>query len=490
MKPAVRFAPSFFTCLLATLLVAVSAASLGAAEARTNILFCFADDWGYPHAGAYGDRIVKTPAFDRVAREGMLFNRAFSASPSCTPSRAAILTGQYPHRLEEGGELHGFLPKKFPNYTERLEQAGYAIGLTSKGWGPGNVQAGGYTRNPAGPLSRDFATFLAGVKPDQPFCFWLGSQDPHRPYDKDTGVQSGMDPAGVRVPAYWPDTPEVRRDVLDYYFEVQRFDSVVAAAIKLLEETGRLENTLIVISGDNGMPFPRCKANLYDGGTRQPLAIRWPGRTKPGAVSDAFVNLMDLAPTFLEAAGLPVPAEMTGRSLVPVLAGREAAGLRSRVFVERERHANVRADDLGYPARAIRTAEFLYIRNFAPDRWPAGDPVAQKDPARVFGDVDDSPTKEFILARRSAPGMEKFFELNFGKRPAEELYDVRSDPDNVRNLAADPAHAATRQKLRGELDTWMRETGDPRALKADDDRWDKYPYFSPGSGAGKQKKKK
>jgi N-sulfoglucosamine sulfohydrolase len=479
MKPAVP-APSFaFPRPVLAFMLGFAVLALRAAEPvpRPNILFCFADDWAYPHAGAYGDKVVKTPAFDRVAREGVLFQKAFSAAPSCSPSRAAILTGQYPHRLQEGGELWGFLPKRFSNYTEKLEQAGYAIGLTSKGWGPGNFQAGGYGRNPAGPNFRDFAAFLRTVKKDQPFCFWLGSQDPHRPYEKDTGVRSGMDPGAVRVPAFWPDSAEVRRDVLDYYFEVQRFDALVASALKQLEESGQLENTIIVVSGDNGMPFPRCKANLYDGGTRQPLAIRWPGRTQPGTVSEAFVNLMDLAPTFLEVAGLPVPAEMTGRSLVPLLTGRESGAARSRVFVERERHANVRAGDVGYPGRAIRTADFLYIRNFAPDRWPAGDPVAHKDPARAFGDVDDGPTKEFILDHRAEPAVARFFELCFGLRPAEELFDVRKDPDNVHNLARDPAFASALKNLRTELDAWMRDTADPRATNPIDDRWDKFPYY-------------
>lgn len=454
------------------------------AESRPSILLCLADDWSYGHAGAYGDPVVKTPAFDRVAREGVLFHQAYSASPSCTPSRAAILTGQYPHRLEEGGQLHGFLPKKFPNYVDLLEAAGYAVGLTSKGWGPGRAEVGGYSRNPAGPNFRNFAAFLATLAPGQPFCFWLGSNDPHRPYKKNSGVESGMDPTAVRVPPYWPDAQDTRRDVLDYYLAVQRFDSSVADALSRLEQSGRLDNTLVVISGDNGMPFPRCKANLYDGGTRQPLAIRWPARVRAGQVSAAFVNLIDLAPTFLEAAGLAVAAVMTGRSLLPLLEEREPAGTRTRVFLERERHGNFHANGGGYPARAIRTADFLYIRNFAPDRWPAGDPVAPVPPGRVFGDVDESPTKELILTRRDDPEMSRFFALSFGKRPAEELYDVRSDPDNVRNLAADPNSRATVVRLRMELDDWMRATGDPRALKSDDDRWDKYPYF--GGGASKR----
>lgn len=181
--------------LLATLLpgipLNVAAEQARAGAARPNILFCFADDWSWPHAGAYGDKVVKTPAFDRVAREGFLFTRAFSAAPSCTASRAAILTGQSPHRLEEGGTLHGYLPKKFPVYPDLLEQAGYAVGFTGKGWGPGNFKAGGRERNPAGPPSKSFDEFLKTVPAGKPFCFWFGSLDPHRPYEKGSGLAAG-----------------------------------------------------------------------------------------------------------------------------------------------------------------------------------------------------------------------------------------------------------------------------------------------------------
>ncbi len=458
-------------------------AALSAAESRPNILFCIADDWGYGHASIYGDKVVKTPTFDRIAKEGMLFHQARSASPSCTPSRAAILTGQYPHRLEEGGQLHGFLPHKYPNYVYLLEDAGYAVGLTSKGWGPGKHEAGGYTREPAGPRFKDFAAFMETAPADKPFCFWLGSSDPHRPYEPGTGKQAGMQAADVNVPAYWPDNEVTRNDMLDYYVEVQRFDTMVGEAIKLLEQRGLLENTLIVITADNGAPFPRCKANLYDGGTRQPFAVRWGSKLKAGQTSHDFINLMDLAPTFLEAAGLKAPTEMTGRSLLPLFTGAEPLDSRKACFVERERHANVRAGDVGYPARAVRTPEFLYIRNFHPDRWPAGDPVAHKDPAREFGDVDDSPTKIYILEHKDEPAIKPFFDLCFAKRPAEELYDVANDPDNVKNLAADPAYAQAKSRLSGQLDQWMKDSSDPRATG--DGVWDTYPYFG---GQGKNRK--
>src|SRR5438105_273151 len=306
-----------------------------AAQMRPNILYCLADDWSWPHAGVYGDRLVRTPTFDRVAREGMLFSYCFSAAPSCTPSRAAMLTGQYPHRLEEGSCLWGFLPKKFPVYPDLLAKTGYVIGSTRKGWGPGNFQAGGFARNPAGPRFNNFAEFLKKVPDGKPFCFWFGSNDPHRPYDPGSGAGIGLKTNHVVVPPFWPDTEVSRNDVLDYYRKVERYDREVGELLDLLEKAGQLENTIVVMTGDNGWPFPRCKANLYDGGTRQPLAVRWPAHIKPGQKCDDFINLMDLAPTFLEAAGLKPLPEMTGHSFLGLLTGQEKRGSRKVVFLER-----------------------------------------------------------------------------------------------------------------------------------------------------------
>jgi len=440
-----------------------------------NILFCLADDWSWGHAGVYGDPVVKTPVFDRIAKEGVLFTHAFSAAPSCTASRAAMLTGQAPHRLEQGANLYGFLPKRFPVYPDLLEAAGYKVGYTRKGWGPGNEEAGGRTRNPAGPKFSSFAEFLKTAPAGKPFCFWFGSTDPHRKYEPGSGIKSGLDPEAVRVPPMWPDTPEVRGDILDYYFAVQRFDREVGELLDQLAKTGRAENTFVVISGDNGWPFPRCKANLYDGGTRQPLAVRWPARFKSGRTLDDFISLTDLAPTFLEAAGLKPLPEMTGRSFLSLLTGAEKPGRRNTVFVERERHAGVRKDLLGYPSRAVRTREYLYIRNLRPERWPAGDPEPDFF-AGPFGDCDPGPAKDAIVSRRGDPGMRKFVELCFARRPAEELYDVREDPHQLVNLANLPRSARAKASMRARLDRWMKDTQDPRASN-DEDRFDGYPYF-------------
>ena len=287
-------------------------------QKRPNILLALADDWGWPHAGAYGDKVVKTPTFDRLAREGVLFEHAFISSPSCTPCRNALITGQQFYRLEEGANLWSTLDVDKPNFMHLLRDSGYEIGHWRKAWGPGNFKAGGYTEHPCGPAG-NFENFMENRDKTKPFCFWFGTSDPHRAFKKGSGAASGMDLAKVPVPDFYPDVPEIRSDIADYYWEVQRWDGDVAAAMKLLEEIGEMDNTLIVMSGDHGMPFPRCKGNLYDWGARVPLAIRWGARVKPGRRVKDFASLTDLAPTFLDAAGVAIPDAMTGRSLLPVL---------------------------------------------------------------------------------------------------------------------------------------------------------------------------
>ena len=258
------------------LLVACVAAPCCAAAptSRPNILYLLADDWMYPHASCLGDPIIKTPTFDRIAREGVLFRNAYAAAPSCTPSRGAMLTGQWHWRLEQGANLFLFLPARFETYPDLLEKAGYHVGFLRKGWAPGQETGGGRTRNPAGPRYKDFAQFLAARPSGKPFCFWFGSTDPHRPYRWESGVASGMDLKKVVVPPYLPDCETVRKDICDYYWKAQRFDQEAGQLIAMLEKAGELDNTILVMTGDNGWPFPRCKATVYETGTHQPLAIR------------------------------------------------------------------------------------------------------------------------------------------------------------------------------------------------------------------------
>ena len=451
------------------------------ADPRPNILFAIGDDWGWPHAPAYGDKVVKTPAFDRLCREGVAFNQAYCAAPTCSASRASILTGQMFYRLEEGANLWSTLPMKFQTYTGMIEAAGYVVGLKGKGWGPGDFKAGGYQRNPAGPGFKSFEEFLRTVPDGKPFCFWFGSADPHRSYEKGSGLSTGKKLQDVQLPPFLPDSPEVREDILDYYFEVERFDRDVGDMVALLEKAGRLDNTIVVMTGDNGMPFPRGKTNLYGYGTHQPLAVRWAAKVKGGRAVDDFISFTDFAPTFLEAAGLKGGADMTGRSFLDILTSGKAglpaavgqAGLvdakRGRVFVGRERHhGGARPGCLGYPMRAVRTHEHLYIRNFKPDRWPAGDPEG-------YADIDGGPTKAWMMAHRDDPKVKPLFKLAFEKRPAEELYDLKKDPGELTNVADDPQYAEARRKLADELMKYLTDTADPRALGKGDE-FDEYPY--------------
>jgi len=457
-------------------LIFLAAVLRAEAGQRPNILYCVADDWSYGHASIYGDKVVKTPNFDRVAREGALFHRTYCAASSCTPSRGAMLTGRPIHQLEDGSNLWSTLPTKFRVYPDVLEEAGYAVGCEGKGWAPGDFKAGGRTRNPAGPQVKNFEQFLTGVPKDQPFCFWYGSHDPHRPYELGSGVRSGMNPVDVQLPSFWPDSPEIRSDVCDYYFAVQRFDRRVGELLDALEKAGRLADTLVVVTSDNGMPFPRSKANCYDLSSRMPLAMRWPGHIAPGTEINRYVSQVAFAPTFLDVAGLKALPEMTEKSLLPLMTGQEPPDDQSgRVFVERERHANVRKDDLGYPVRAIRTKDWLYIHNIHPERWPAGDPEMVFSVGE-YGDIDPGPTKNFIIGLKSDPERARFFQLSMGLRPEEELYDLKSDPQELHNLAGATELHDVQTKLRRELDQWMKETHDPRAEK-DDDHWDRYHYF-------------
>lgn len=439
---------------------------------QPNILFAIADDQSYFHTSAAGYKAVATPHFDRVARSGVHFTHSFCSSPSCTPSRGAILTGQHFWRLEEGGNLWSSLSTKFSLYPDLLEAAGYFVGLQGKGWGPGDLKAAGRTRNPAGPAFEDFASFFSARHKSKPFCFWFGSADPHRPYDKGSGRKAGIKLDDIQVPPWLPDHPTVREDIADYLSEIQRFDRDVGAILSIIEKAGELENTLVVVTSDNGMPFPRAKTNLYDSGTRMPLAVSWPAGIPAGRVVDDFVSHTDFAPTFLEAAGLPVPNSMTGRSLLPLLRSKNGGQVdktRDRVFTGRERHTQMRAGGVGYPMRAVRTREFLFIRNYEPDRWPSGDPPD-------FGDIDNGLSKEFVASHNDGPEYAKFYRLACAKRPAEELYDLQHDAAQQVNVAADPKYAGQKDKMSTMLREYLVHTQDPRE-SGRKVIWDTSPYY-------------
>jgi N-sulfoglucosamine sulfohydrolase len=449
---------------------------------RPNILFCIADDWGWPHASAYGDEIISTPTFDRIANEGILFNQVYVTSPSCTPSRNSILTGQYHWRLGEGASLWSTLDVRIPVFPLLLEAAGYSVGFWRKSWGPGDLKAGGYiNRHPVGHrYSEGFKSFLETRPKNRPFFFWLGSSDPHRPYTAGSGKESGMDLQKILVPGFFPDVPEIRSDIADYYWEAQRFDRDCGEALSLLEQSGELENTIVVMTGDHGMPFPRCKSNLYEMGVHVPLAVRWPRFIKSGRSVNDFVSFVDLAPTFLEAAGCIPPPEMNGNSLLSILKTGKSGRIqnkRDHVIFGKERHTPAqKAPSLGgYPCRGLRTDHFLYIRNFEPERWPAGVPDGATHPMNSFADCDDGPTKVFLMEHRARPDIKAFFDLSFARRPAEELYNLEDDPFQLRNLAAHDSLQTTKSRLAVLLMSELKKTGDPRAGEGPL-LFDSYPY--------------
>lgn len=459
--------------------------------AKPNILVAISDDQAWPHTSAYGCQFVNTPAFDRVAAEGVLFSNAFCPAPSCSPSRAGLLTGRNPWQLAEGGNLWGTLPARFDAYPDLLEAAGYRVGHTHKGWAPGSVEDSGRTRNPAGPgynrrqnqpptacmsandYTANFQDFLDARPHGAPFCFWYGSKEPHRPYEKGSGLRAGKRLEDVAVPPYLPDCDEVRSDLLDYALEIEWFDRHLGRMLAILEQNGELDNTIVVVTGDNGLPFPRAKANLYEQGMHVPLAVRWGNRVAGHRTVTDFVSFIDLAPTFLEAAGFDAHPDMVGRSLMNVLESSRQGRVdqrRDALVTGRERHAFCRPDNMGYPCRCIRTDDYVYIRNFAPDRWPAGNPP-------VYGDIDGSPTKHYMLAHRDDDRVAELFDKAFGKRPAEELYAVQDGYACLHNLADDAAHQNVKNRLWAKLEAILGEQADPRVAADDGADFDRYTYF-------------
>ena len=464
------------TILITAIFLAACQSEDGNGNSRPNILLLMSDNHSWNHLGCYGDEAVRSPEIDRLAQQGIRFTNAFCSAPSCTPARAAMLTGQDIWRLEEGANLWGTLPSHFQVYTNMLEKAGYLVGHQGKGWGPGNYKAGGWRRNPAGDHYESFESFYNKRTPGQPFSFWFSSKNPHRPY---SASSDDIDLPSIEVPAYLPDNEIVRGDIADYLAEVQAFDREVGVLVDFLRQKGDLENTLIIVCSDNGWQMPRGLANLYDFGTRIPMIIHMPERFKGSRVVDDFVNLNDLAPTFLELAGLPVPDEMTARSLVNILESEKRGMVeeeREFVVTGRERHAFVREGGAGYGGRAIRTKDFLFIRNYSPDGWPAGDPP-------LYGDVDahmlhyPSPTKVFILKNRNKPGVRRFFDLAFAKRPAEELYDLRTDPFQMNNIAGHPDYRQVKEEIERKLYDYLRRTGDPR-VTGEEMKWENAEYFA------------
>ena len=517
---------------------------------RWNILFLFADDWGR-YASCYKgldgrptlNDVVKTPNVDRVAREGVLFRTAFVNAPSCTPCRSSLLSGRYFFNCNRGAILVGAVwDSSIPVFPLMLRDAGYRIGKSYKVWSPGtpkDAPFGGqkYAFEKHGMMAQHFSEhavpmvkggmsvaaarqkildqvlgnfddFLASRKPGQPWHYFCGPTTTHRKWVKGSGkLLWGIDPDSLKgkMPKFLPDVPEVREDVADYLGECQAVDAYVGVLLKRLEETGEAGHTLVVLSGDHGMPgIPSGKCNLYDMGVTVPLVMRVPGG-KPGRIVDDLVRLPDLAPTFMEIGGIKPPDGLYGRSLMPLLLSEKSGQIdpsRDWIITGRERHfATAREGNLPFPMRALRTPDFVYIRNFEPSRWPMGSPkgiTATNAPSFeelqdvtgvAFADMDASPTKAWLVSHRNDPQWKWYYELAFAKRPAEELYDVRKDPDQVNNIAADPAFAEVKAQLAQRLLKTLVDAKDPRVVEQPA-RFERPPFTDAGGEMATRKKGK
>lgn len=449
------------------------------ADERPSILLIIADNWRWPNAGMLGDPMAITPTFDRIAREGVLFTHTFNPVPSCSPTRACLLTGKYAHQLGERANLWSAFPRDTPVVTDLLVTVGYQTSYCGKGWGPGNHTISGWKENPVGVKSKDFAEFLERHDRTKPFFFWLGNTDTatrggKHPYLEQ--AQSKLDESKLVIPPELPDCPELRGDLLNYYGGIIKLDEEAQQAVALLEKAGMLESTVVIFVSDNGWQMPRGLANCYDSGSRVPLAIRWGNRLQAGRRVDVFINVADLGPTILQLAEIALPKEMSMRGFKQLLLGEKDLNQRDHVFMERERHADVRHDHQSYPIRGVRTREFLYIHNLRPDRWPAGDPDVLFLHGRPYGDVDTTAIKDVLLSHQRETKFHKYINWCFSKRPEEELYDLRKDPHQLENVAASPEYAAQLAKHRILVIEWMKATDDPRIL-SDYDGFDSFPYY-------------
>ena len=468
---------------------------------RPNILFVISDDQSYPNALIYGNTVFETPAFDKIAKSGVLFTNAYVTSPGSSPSRASILTGRYPWQNEEAGTHDSRFQKKYITYPFELEKNGYHIGYTGKGWEPGSCN--GWTHNPAGPsynteklvppysgisdcdYAANLKVFLNNRKDGQPFCFWFGCWEPHRRFEKDSYKKAKINLANINVPGFLPDNDVIRGDIADYAVEIRWFDQQLNKILNILDSIGALENTLIIVTSDNGMAFPRAKANCYDAGIHVPLAISWKNVIQGEKIINEPVSLVDIASTILDVANVK-PDNMqpiSGKSLLPQMKGNQNNNKKKVVFAGRERHSSSRYGNSGYPQRVIVTNEFLYIHNMHSERFPAGDPffcVPNESDLYKAGyfDIDASPTKTFLIENAGNSSITPYFLSAMGKRPQDELYNLIDDPYCMNNLANDDKYSAKLKAFRKLLIKKLKETGDTRIVGNNPEIWETYPRFS------------
>jgi N-sulfoglucosamine sulfohydrolase len=415
--------------------------ALPAAEPRPNIIWIVGEDMG-PELGCYGDPQAITPNMDKLASQGARFTHCFTHAPVCAPSRSGLITGMYPTTIGTH-HMRSKLIAPPPTFTSYLRKAGYFVA-----W-PGKTDFNFDVPADAFDSTADWTKKL----PRQPFFAYVNFIDSHessiRMMDKFAKYTAGLkpaerhDPAKMRLPSYYPDTPEVRRDLANYYDLVTAVDHKVGEVLKFLDDQGVAENTAVFLTGDHGRGLPRSKRWVYDSGIHVPLIVRWPGKIKPGILRDELVSFIDFAPTVLELAGV-----RTNLQGVVFLGPR--AQERKYVFAARDR-----MDETYDRIRTVRTKQYQYIRNFHPEL-----PYAQR-----IAYAEEMPTMQTwrrLNGEGKLTGAQKLFFAP--SKPPEELYELSVDPDEIHNLVDSAAHQAVLKELRAELEKWIEEPRDLGAI--------------------------
>ena len=442
-------------------------------KTKPNILIIMLDDAGLDMS-AYGSSYVQTPAFDKIASQGILFQKAYTPNAKCAPSRASFLTGRNSWQLDAVANHFIYFPSKFKTFPEVLKENGYYTGYTGKGWSPGiALTATGSERELLGKsfdshkltaptteiaindYSSNFKDFLSKVPKGNSWSFWVGFNEPHRSYEFQSGVNKGGKKLEMikEVPKYYPDSIAIRHDLLDYAMELEYADSHVAKILDELNRTKEIENTIIIYTSDHVMTFPRVKGNQYKKSNHIPMAIMWKGKIlNPNRSVEDYISFVDIAPTLLDIAGIDWKSSgmypSPGKSLMNLFETKKSGKIdssRNFVLVGKERHDHGRPNDQGYPIRGIHKENMLFLRNYETDRWPAGNPETG------YLNVDKGATKSLLINLRRSGMDKKYWNLSFGKRQAIELYDIKKDPYCLSNLATDSKY---KKKLK-ELEDFM-----------------------------------
>jgi N-sulfoglucosamine sulfohydrolase len=427
--------------------IALSASAV-AQQPVPNFIIFIADDVSWDDLGCYGNPVVKTPNIDRLAQEGLKFTNAFLTASSSSPSRCSIISGRYPHS-NGAAELHTPLPEDEVPFPLLLRQNRYYTAQAGK-WHFGPSVHRAFDRHTDGNGYKDgnggednWVRFTRERPKDKPFFFWFASHDAHRAWGADT-FRITHDPLKVIIPPYFADTPETRQDIASYYNEIARFDFHIGKVREELERQGALDNTVIIVMADNGRPFPRCKTRVYDSGMKTPFIVFWPaGIRNKGKTTNSLISAVDIAPSVLDLAGIEPPGRYQGKSIKPVL-NDPSAEIRNAVYSEHNWH------DYEAYERMVRTKDFLYVSNSRPNLTNCG-------PA----DSKQSATQASLNLLRDqgslSPAQADIF---ISPRPADELYDVKSDPEQFLNLASVPGYSEKLIELKSMLSRWQSDTGD------------------------------